>query len=182
MFELFKRRSKKTDPAAGWRAAWAEAIDRPSPGDIDRLRTGLEGLRRVAQDLEIELEMLEAVEVLRALESDLASAGLPRVETQHRVVGADPCHFSAPASIAAGDAQDSGRVLFTETRAIFVGSGRTSVTPWHTVQDALRSDRDLMLLRRDDSPAAHYRFNTFADALSAALLARHLGKGRTPRL
>jgi hypothetical protein len=61
---------------------------------------------------------------------------------------------------------------------VFVGGGRTSATPWHAVHDIARIDRDLLLVRADRSPAAHFRFNTYGDAVLCAFLAGRLRRAR----
>jgi hypothetical protein len=160
----------------GWRVAWSAAMDGTDTSDLD-LRRQLEALAPHEPDVEIELEMLDALEQLRHMQRLVAGGSLPSVETGHRVIGAEPCHFSAPASLPADPAQASGRVLLTATRAVFVGGGRTSATAWHAVHEVARVERDVLFARADRSAAAHFRFNTYADAAVCALLAREL-KGR----
>jgi hypothetical protein len=125
------------------------------------------------EDNEIELEMLDALERLGTLLRDTQQNTLPLVDTHHRVVGAERCHFTAPASLPDDPAQASGRVLYTPSRAWFVGGGRTQPAPWHAVRDVVQADRDLLLIRGDGT-AAHFRFNTYSDAVEAAFLARRL--------
>jgi hypothetical protein len=135
-------------------------------------------LATVEQDVELEREMLDALEQLRTAQADAANGGLPTVETHHRVIGAETCHFSAPASLASDQSQASGRVLLTGSRAVFVGAGRTSSTAWHIVRDVGRAERDVFFLRADRSPAAHFRFNTFGDAVVCTFLAKRLKSER----
>ena len=183
MFDWFKRsRSRGEDRLASWRAAWAAAIDGTNPLTAGTLREQLDLARRDGDDIEVELEMLEASDALAGLDQALAAGQLPVVETHHRVIGTEACHFAAPASRPDDTAQASGRLLFTATRATFVGGGRTSATPWHAVHEVLRSERDVLLVRADHTAAAHYRFNTYADAVSAARLARHLRQAQRTRL
>jgi len=91
--------------------------------------------RPLADDVEIEEEMLDGLRRLLEVERDLAAAQLPLVETTHRVVGADRCHFSAPVSVPDDPAQPTGRLLLTSTRAVFAGAARTPALPWHAVRD-----------------------------------------------
>lgn len=182
MFDWFKR-AKKQDPLAPWRVAWTEAIDGPGGPDVTALRQQFDAARGGVEDVEVELEMLDAAEALAGLHRVHATTGLPTVDTHHRVIGAEACHFTAPASLPGDQAQASGRLLFTSTRAVFVGGGRSTLTAWHTVHEVLRSDRDVLLVKPDASAAGHYRFNTYTDAVTAAFLARQLRKARTtPRL
>jgi hypothetical protein len=182
LFGWLKTRGSEKNGALGqWRAEWAAAIEGTGTDD-DRLRKRLEELAGIAPDVELELEMLDALEQLRSIQADAANGGLPTVETHHRVIGADTCHFSAPASLASDGSQASGRVLLTGSRAVFVGAGRTSATAWHMVRDVGRSDRDVFFVRADGSPVAHFRFNTFGDAVVCAFLATQLKSERRRRL
>lgn len=183
MFDWFKRAKKKdNDPLAAWRAAWMRAIEHDSSVEPHALREQLDQVAAPGQDVEVELEMVDGLETLRALQRAAAGGSLPVIETHHRVVGTDACHFTAPASLPVDESHASGRVLFTTSRAIFIGGARPASTAWHAVHEVLRSERDLVLVRADHSPAAHFRFNTFGDAVAAAFLARHLRKSRAPRL
>lgn len=122
----------------------------------------------------MEREMLGALERLVALRAALAEGDLPVVETGHRVVGTDVCHFSAPASMPDDPSQPAGRFILTSGRAIFVGGPRTLTIPWHGVGDVIDQDRDLVLVRHDRETHHRIRCNVFDDALSAAFLARTL--------
>lgn len=170
------RGDARSAPVEAWRRRWAEAIDAPE-GTAASLREQLEGLTASGVDLEVEFEMLDALEQLR--EAQRAAAGpLPIVETQHRVVGAEACHFTAPAALPSDEQQASGRLLLTSGRAIFVGGGRTASTPWHAVHQIQRADRDVLLVRPDRAAAAHFRFNTYGDAVLCAFIAGRLARAR----
>jgi hypothetical protein len=168
-------------PLDRWRAAWKAAVEGTDERDAE-LRTTLDSLAPGQPDVEIELEMLAALDQLRAAQRQVATGALPTVETGHRVVGAERCHFSAPASLPGDQAQTAGRVLLTGTKAIFVGGGRTSTCPWHLVHAVARIERDLLLARADGSDAAHFRFNSFGDALVSAFLAQQLKGARRASL
>ncbi len=161
-----------------WRAKWAAAAE---AGDAARrvdLERDLENLGLPDDDAEIEREMLEALDRLGELKAHVEAAGLPRLETGHRVVGADVCHFIGPVSMPDEAAQPSGRLLLTNARAIFVGGASGSAVPWHAVAQVTRADRDLLLVRADRQQLYRFRCNSFADALCAAFLARHLAERR----
>ena len=146
------------------------------------LKADLDGLPLGAgEDNEMELEMMDALDRLASLQQETAAGPLPTVETQHRVLAGDRCHFSAPASLPDDPAQASGRVLFTGGRSIFVGGGQPQVLAWHTVREVIQAERDMMMLRADGTPGAHFRFNTFGDAVAAAFLARRLKGTRGTR-
>ena len=175
------RKEKRDSALDEWRNAWEAAIEQGEAGD-SALRDRLRDLSSLEPDVEIELEMLDALDQLRVIQRTVAAGDLPLVETQHRVIAAERCHFTAPASMTEDQSQATGRVLLTGSRAVFVGAGRTSVTPWHQVHDVARIDRDVALVRSDGSPAAHFRFNSYGDAVACAFLARHLRPARRPRL
>jgi hypothetical protein len=163
-----------------WRKAWTAAVEGPESRDAE-LRRELERFAPADRDVEVEIEMLEGLDRLRAVQRIAAAGTLPTVETHHRVIGTERCHFSAPASVPSDHGLSSGRVLLTPVKAVFVGAGRASHAAWHTVYRALRTERDVLLLRADHSPAAHFRFNTYGDAVVCAYLAHHL-KGSRGRL
>ncbi len=134
-------------------------------------------------DMEIEREMLDALDELGALTADVLANGLPAIETGHRVVGTERCHFTAPVSMPDEVSQPSGRLLLTSGRAIFVGGANGAAVPWHSVADTRHLERDVVLIRGDRERLYRFRCNSFGDALRAAFLARQLmaaGRRRTP--
>lgn len=182
LFGWLKQKEIGPGPAVRqWRTEWARALEGPGTDD-ERLRQALHSLVGSEPDLELETEMLEALDALRAMQRRVADGALPMVETHHRVIGTDRCHFTAPASLPADQAQPAGRVLLCGSRAIFVGGGRTSATSWHAVREVVRSERDVLFVRGDGTAAAHYRFNTYGDAVVCAFLARQLGPGKRKSL
>src|SRR5688500_16213062 len=90
--------------------------------------------------------MLEALKHLLELERELTASRIPIVETSHRVVGSDRCHFSAPVSMPDDPAQPTGRLLLTSTRAVFAGGSRTPALPWHGTREIVQSGRDLIFV------------------------------------
>ena len=165
---------KKPSAIDVWRARWAQAVqtlDRQAAGE---LRTMLASDPSLGDDdVEVEQEMLEGLDRLLALTDALKAGELPLIETSHRVVGADVCHFSAPASLPDDELQPSGRVLLTSARAIFVGGAKLTAVAWHAVREVASTDRDVLLIRSPDD-GVRFRFNTFGDAMTAAALARRL--------
>ena len=157
-----------------WREAWMEAVVAEDGSRAAALRAQLDGLPLApGDDNEVELEMIDALERLALLVSETAG-GLPVVETQHRVLGGDRCHFTAPASLPEDPSQPSGRVLFTGARTFFVGGNHPQPVAWHAVRDVIHAERDVLLVRADGTAAAHFRFNSYGDAVAAAFLARRL--------
>lgn len=158
---------------AHWREAWSRAVDAEDASRLSVLRDELTALSSVAEDVEVEQEMLEALQHLADLQVVAGGGELPPIETHHRIVGSDICHFSAPASLPDDPSQPSGRVLLTNVRTLFLG-GRGASVAWHSIRDVLRIERDVLLVRADGTPAVHFRFNSFSDAVSAAFLAKRL--------
>jgi hypothetical protein len=154
----------------------------PDADAIAALAVELDGLALAEEEIEIEREMLDGLVQVSALHAALTAAGLPLVETGHRVVGTETCHFSAPSSMPDDAAQPSGRLIFTSARAIFAGGARALTLPWHTVADVVQQERDVILVRHDRETFHRFRCNVFADALCAGLLARTLARRpRAPR-
>jgi|SRR5262245_51663885 len=160
--------------ARAWREAWENAVAAPDAGALARLETALRHQPPLSDDLEVEEEMLDALRQVVDLDLDLASARLPVLETSHRVVGHDSCHFSAPVSMPDDPGQPTGRLLLTSTRAVFAGGSRTPALPWHAARDVIRTGRDLLFIRAGVEEAYRFRCNSFADAVCGAAIARHL--------
>ena len=116
--------------------------------------------------------MLDGLTALAALRRTLSSA-LPVVETGHRVIGSERCHFTAPVSMPDHPSQPAGRLLFTGTRAVFVGGGTPTAVAWHAVSEVRQAERDLVLARGGGDGVFRFRANAYADALCGAELARH---------
>jgi hypothetical protein len=170
-----RRAARETD---AWKQAWTEAAASPDAAKVQELRTRLNRLVAPDGDLEIEREMLAGLEHVVEFASTVAAGGLPIVATGHRVVGADICHFTASASMPDDPAQPSGRLLLTNTRAIFVGGARGVTVAWHAVARPLHADRDVILVRIDGAALYRFRCNSFDDALCGAFIARQLASSR----
>lgn len=155
-----------------WRDEWSKAAMSDDHADVSGLRAQLEGIGLPEEEIEIEREMLQALIDQRALASSIRESGLPRIETGHRVVRGEACHYSEPVSMPDEPAQPSGRLLLTATRAIFVGSGKTATVAWRTIAAALHAERDVLLVRNGRDDGYRFRCNTYSDALRATLIAR----------
>lgn len=173
-FEWMRRR-REPDGLRQWRRAWSAATADPDPDAVPRLEAELAALGLDDDATEIEQEMLEGLRALCELTRMIASAGLPEIETGHRLAAGDPCHFSAPVSMPDDPSQPSGRLLLTSRRAAFAGGGGRAVA-WHAVSDVLPLDRDIVLVVRGQDEPLRFRCNTFADALSGARIARQLAR------
>lgn len=183
---LFAWFQRKTGTGAGsqlddWRRLWQDECRAPSQAGVGALRAALTAVGLPEEDIEIEREMLEGLEQLVVIR-EAAGGNLPLVETGHRVVGSDACHFTAPASMPDEPAQPSGRLILTSARAIFAGGARAVTVPWHGIGRVLQEERDLVLVRHDRDAFLRFRCNVFGDAMTAAFLAETLaGRHRRQR-
>ena len=168
----FGRQSAAERQLATWRAEWSAAIAEPGHEAVAALRARLDGLGLPPEEIELEEEMVEGLAALAAL----VPAPIPVVETGHRAIGTETCHFSAPVFMPEEPSQPGGRLLFTGSRAVFVGGGRPTIIPWHAVGDVRQAARDVLLLRVDRERLFRFRANSYADALCGAHLARRLAR------
>jgi len=176
---LKRRRAPRGDRRLReWRHAWADAVAAPNSEQIGRLRADLDALGHAPDDIEIEMEMLEALHDAEELAAAVRQTGLPLVPTGHRVVGVECCHYTAPASMPDEPGQPGGRLLLTSGRAIFVGGANRIAAAWHSVGDARHVERDLVLIRSDREHIYRFRCNSFSDALRGAFIARELVTAR----
>jgi len=174
--DWWKRRGANTeDPRLRrWREDWSKTAGAAETRDIARMGAELDAFGLPEEDIEIEREMLQALRERDELLSSVRASGLPRVETGHRVVRAEPCHYSAPVSMPDEPGQPSGRLLLTSGRAIFAGGGSGLATAWHMISDALHMERDVVLVRNGREQVYRFRCNTYGDALRAAFIAGQL--------
>ena len=167
-WSFFKKRAAPVHPgvALWWQDAAGVAL-RPTRDGVDQLRP------RLAPDAEIDererqIEMIEGLEQLCALG---AFEAMPVLDTQHRVIGSDACHFMAP--VSAPDHGDAiGKLFLTSQRVIFAG-GASIAWPWHRVRRITRHERDV-LFEGGDTLALRLRCNCYGDALVAAAIGERL--------
>jgi hypothetical protein len=172
---LKRSRSGRLDPRVGeWRRAWSAAIAGEDGRSVVSLAASLDAMGLADDEIEIEREMLDGLRELIQLRHALGSDGLPVLQTGHRVIGTERCHFTAPVSMPDDTAQPAGRLLMTTSRAIFMGGARTTTVPWHAIGEVLHNERDIVLIRKDRDNLYRFRCNSFADAMCGAYLARHL--------
>jgi hypothetical protein len=170
----FKRTGVPDHRARVWRAACLDAATGPDADRLETLSRELGAWQADEDDIEIEREMLDGLGSVVALARAVRHNGLPVVETGHRVVGADPCHFTASCSMPDEPGQPAGRLLLTGNRAIFVGGPRGTTIPLHAVGCVIHAERDLVLTRTDRELVHRFRCNSFGDAFRGAFVAREL--------
>jgi hypothetical protein len=148
-----------------WRSADA-AARQPTVDAVAALESLIPPAGDGPDENEMQAEMLDG---LRHLLAVAGAEALPIVETQHRVIGPDRCHFLAPVSVASGG-DASGKLLLTDRRAILAGGGAPRTWAWHRVRRFEREGYDLHIMTGGDDFLV-LRCNTFGDAL----LAWHIG-------
>lgn len=170
--------------AREWHAAWETALAELDAAAPERLDAWLKREPALADDAEVEEEMLDALRAALALDRDLAAARLPVIDTTHRAAAGERCHYSAPVSMPDDPAQPTGRLLLTSGRAAFAGGSRAPSLPWHAAREVVRAERDLIFVRAGAEAADGYRFrcNTYVDAVRGAAIARHLTRGARSHL
>jgi hypothetical protein len=159
-----------------WRAASA-AASAPSDGAAGGAVTGaidllVETVIREAEDADEHERQIEMIDGLRQLAAIGGATALPVLATQHRVVGDDPCHVIAPASLVNGP-EASGKVFVTTRRIIFSSGGAPLGWPWHRVRAITRHERDVCL-HIGHAETVCLRCNTFGDAIVATHVANRL--------
>ena len=175
LFDWWKGTSRNGD-LRSWHERWARAAATLDANALASLEADLRRQPPLAEDVEMEEEMLDGLRRVVEIERDLAAARLPVVDTTHRVIGADRCHFSAPVSLPDDPAQPTGRLLLTSARAVFAGSARTPALPWHGVREVVQNGRDVIFVSaRGSEPDGHrFRCNSYGEALCGAAIARFL--------
>jgi hypothetical protein len=165
---------KNGGAADAWRDEWTRAVASPDAAAVASLEAALRRQPPIADDVELEEEMLDALRQLVDLTRELDAARPPIVDTSHRLVGGDVCHFSAAVSVPDDPLQPTGRLLLTSRRAAFAGGGRVPALAWHAVRHVVRDGRDLLLVHVGVDAGVRFRCNSFGDAVCGAAIARFL--------
>ena len=173
IWRVFRKSRTSATEAAWWQQADAVA-EAPTAEAVAGLERGVASPAVAPDEAERQDEMLGGLRDLVAV----GSAGdLPLIATQHRVIGADRCHFIAPVSLGA-DAGAAGKLFLTSTRLVFV-SGRPAAWPWHRVRRVARAGRDLCIVVAGEPEPVILRCNTYGEALVAHYMMKTLlGTGR----
>jgi hypothetical protein len=179
LLDWLGRGAPREDPRLReWKREWVAAALTLEAAATRRLRNLLDGFGLTEDEIEIEREMLDALDDAAALAADLRGTGLPVVETGHRVVGHDRCHFTAAASMPDEPGQPTGRLFITSARAIFVGGPSAVSSPWHMIGEARHDARDVVLVRATRDRVYRFQCNSFSETLRAVLIARELIRKR----
>lgn len=172
IFRLFGR-TPRAEAAGDW---WRQAdrlADAPAAERIEALADGLRAEGSLPLDEREQRD--EMIDGLRQLLTVSSEATLPTVSTQHRVIGADPCHFMTPVSLA-GASGAPGKLFLTSRRLIVASSGVTAL-PWHRIRQVTRAGRDL-IAGASPEQLVHVQCNSYGDALVVQHLASRLMRPR----
>lgn len=173
IWRVFRRNRARPAEVDGWWEA-AEAIaDDPRTEALTALRTRPGDAPVDLDEDERREEMLDGLTQLVAIAD---GAALPVLETQHRVIGTDTCHFAAPATLLL-DVGTPGKLFLTSQRMIFAG-GRVQSWPWHRLRDVVRRGRELNLVVAGGDTLVRLQCNTFGDAMTARYIAQRLATRR----
>lgn len=111
-------------------------------------------------DPEIQEELDDAHARVRLAD---AAGTLPVLETQHRAIGQDICHFAVPASMP--DRTDAfGKLFLTNRRVVFAGAAPVAIGIGRVIK-ADRQQRDVVIVAGGD--VHRFRCNSFGDAMLA---------------
>jgi hypothetical protein len=164
----FRKSPTSKIDSAWWQAADA-AAEQPASAAIDALATSSSSAATTADERERQEEMLAG---LRELADIVTAAELPVLSTQHRVIGADRCHFIAPVSLEA-EAGGAGKLFLTSARLVFIG-GRVRAWPWHRVRKVSRAGRSIIVVVAGEGEDLLLQCNTYGEALAAEYVVRKL--------
>jgi hypothetical protein len=118
---------RKSSPAASADEAWwrdaSGVADAPTSAAIDALEQRSTIDRSEDVDADRQREMIAG---LRQLAEVALAPDLPTMATQHRVIGADACHFIAPASRVAGAGNDGVVVTGVDSSGVAAEHGFTT--------------------------------------------------------
>jgi hypothetical protein len=166
---LFRKSAPDVSPNWPWWQCADRIAAHPTAEAVDQLRTFVDPAGVDLDEAECRSEMIEGLVRLVELH---ASAPLPLLDSQHRVIGVDACHFAAPAGLAGDDQETPGKLFLTSKRLVFAG-GPVRAWPWHRILDVARIERDVVVTIRD-AGMIRVRFNSYSDALEARFLAQRL--------
>jgi hypothetical protein len=125
------------------------------------------------EDAALECEHVAGLLAALDLRERLARGDPPEViQTAHRAIAGETCHFIAPASFPDGLMDQGGKLFLTNRRVLYLGHS-TSSADWRHVREVRDHERD-MFLTVEPLDLLRFRLNSYVDALRAVELARHL--------
>lgn len=140
---------------------------------LAHLRHRLPDLGLTEDDVALELEMADGLLDVAALQAGAARGeGLPVVQTNHRALGTEPCHFLAPAWRPDESGEGGGKLLMTPRRLVFLGAPPVTVS-WAHVAEVSEAGRDIVVRVRPDRLVA-FRCNSYNDTVRGVWLAQQL--------
>ena len=170
---LAGRGRRKRDPRLeAFHQEVAAACDAADGAAVDRLLARRADVGLSEDEAAIEIEMLEGLREFLEFRAEAERDGLPVLDTQHRVLGADRCHFWTPA-FPPDRVEAGGKLFFTATRLVFLGGG-VQATPWNAVAKIGREGCDLVVVVPSRDAIFRFRCNAFGEAMRAQYVAERL--------
>lgn len=172
LLEKWRARSDLDRRIVQFREELAAARKARRSETVAALAARREALGLSEDDVALELELIDALLESWGLEGRLAEGHTPSaVETQHRAIGDEACYFLAAVSLPDTEAHETGKLFFTPTRCLFVGS-RTRSLGWRRIKAVRDDERDLIIIA--DADVLRFRCNTFGESLRGAVVGRWL--------
>lgn len=154
----------------------AEVLASRSSTDADalaRIKLRPAALGLTEDDVALELEMLDGLlDVLQLRGAIQQGRPLPLVDTSHRALAGEACHFMAPAFRADQPNDPGGKLFFTSRRLLYLGAPSVSCG-WAHVADVRDAGRDLIVRIRPETLRT-FRCNSYVDTLRGAYIASQL--------
>jgi len=170
---LAGRARQKRDPRLdAFHREVAAACDAADGAAVDHLLARREEVGLSEDEAAIEIEMLEGLREFLEFRAEAERDGLPVLDTQHRVLGADRCHFWTPA-FPPDRVEAGGKLFFTGTRLVFLGGG-VQATPWNAVSKISREGCDLVVVVPSRDQVLRFRCNAFGEAMRGQYVAEQL--------
>ena len=177
-------RGNGAEPIAPRLLEFRNAVVEATRGPLDRrvlddLSARPSRLGFAAEDVELEMEMLDGAREQLVLESRVQAAGLPVIRNQHKVIRDERCHFAASVSLVSAGGDQPGRLFMTERRLVFMAAPLVAMN-WSAIARVGAEGRDLVVLAPARSGGLRFRCNSIADARCGRWLSERLRNGSNP--
>jgi hypothetical protein len=124
-------------------------------------------------DAALELELVDGLVDVASMRAAAARGdGLAVIETSHRALNGETCHFLAPAWRPDAGGDSGGKLIFTPRRLLYLGAASVTLS-WAHVAAAREHDRDILVQTRPGRLLT-FRCNSYGDALRGAWIAQQL--------